>query len=218
MTTSSAGYRGHRAGPLPAGTAWARYPYAHAGVSAADALQSLDLVLLQQASASEIAAVLIEPVLGEGGYVVPPAGFMPALRAWCVRRRRRCACEVRPDGAARAPRARLGRGTVFGGARSNCRDARSGARARVRFGVASDAARAGRTRCDTHDVLLICDEVQSGYGRTGKMWASDWEGGVRPDILVTAKGIASGYQVRRSSSRVGIIVGGRAPRVGRPDL
>jgi 4-aminobutyrate aminotransferase len=74
-----------------------------------------------------VAAILVEPVLGEGGYVVPPDGFLPALR------------EI----------------------------------------------------ADRHGILLIADEVQTGVGRTGRMWASEWTG-TRPDILVMAKGIASG--------------------------
>lgn len=75
----------------------------------------------------EVAAVLVEPIQGEGGYVVPPPGFFPALR-------------------------RL---------------------------------------CDEHGILLIVDEVQAGMGRTGKWWSIE-HFGVEPDILCTAKGIASG--------------------------
>lgn len=136
VTTSSASYRGSRAGPLPAGSAYARYPYEYAGVSSEHALESLELILLQQAKASEIAAVIIEPVLGEGGYVVPPQGFLKSLHAWCAK----------------------------------------------------------------HDILLIADEVQSGYGRTGRQWAVE-HFDVNPDILVSAKGIASGYPLSMVTSR-----------------
>jgi 4-aminobutyrate aminotransferase len=151
VTSSAAAYRGARSGPLPAGTAWAQYPYEHAGVGWRRSMESLDLALAQQVPESDVAAVLIEPVLGEGGYVAPPPEFLRALRAWC--------------------------------------DARS--------------------------VLLVCDEVQCGYGRTGSMWACtgiagpkfpdseidseigsntlNSKSGCDPDILVTAKGIASGY-------------------------
>eukprot|EP01051_Picozoa_sp_SAG22_P000208 SAG22_NODE_4_length_44774_cov_362.122149_29_plen_136_part_00 len=73
--------------------------------------------------------MLIEPVLGEGGYVVPSLNYMKALRAFC----------------------------------------------------------------DKHGLLLIADEVQSGAGRTGKWWAMDHNEGVLPDIMICAKGIASGY-------------------------
>src|SRR5690606_35806300 len=77
--------------------------------------------------AKEVAGILVEPIQGEGGYVVPPDGFFPALR-------------------------RL---------------------------------------CDKYGILLIADEVQTGMGRTGKWWAIEhW--GVEPDIVCSAKGIASG--------------------------
>jgi 4-aminobutyrate aminotransferase len=77
--------------------------------------------------AEEVAAIFVEPIQGEGGYVVPDDDFLPRLRALC----------------------------------------------------------------DRHGILLVADEVQSGAGRTGKMWAIEhW--GVEPDILLSAKGIASG--------------------------
>jgi len=75
----------------------------------------------------DVAGIIIEPIQGEGGYVVPPAGFFPKLRELCTR----------------------------------------------------------------YGILLIADEVQSGVGRTGKWWAIE-NFGVEPDIITTAKGIASG--------------------------
>lgn len=75
----------------------------------------------------EVAGFLIEPIQGEGGYIVPPPEFFPALRKLC----------------------------------------------------------------DKHGILLIADEVQSGMGRTGKWWAIE-NFGVEPDIITSAKGIASG--------------------------
>jgi 4-aminobutyrate aminotransferase len=128
VTSSSASYRGARAGPLPSGQAFVPYPYEYAGTSGDESLHALDMALLQQAALTDVAAVLIEPVLGEGGYVVPPPGWLRALREWC----------------------------------------------------------------DAKGVLLIADEVQCGFGRTGKMWACDDEG-VSPDVLISAKGLASGY-------------------------
>src|SRR5476649_482416 len=87
--------------------------------------------------ANEVAAILVEPIQGEGGYVVPPAGFLAKLRALC----------------------------------------------------------------DKHGIYLIFDEVQSGIGRTGKMFA--WQhSGVRPDILTLAKGLGSGMPI-------GLMVGAR---------
>jgi 4-aminobutyrate aminotransferase len=75
----------------------------------------------------EVAAIFVEPVMGEGGYIVPPEGWMRYLR----------------------------------------------------------------DLCDEHGILLVADEVQSGMGRTGKMWAIE-HFGVEPDILLSGKGIASG--------------------------
>lgn len=78
----------------------------------------------------DVAGVLVEPIQGEGGYIIPPAGFFPALRALC----------------------------------------------------------------DRHGILLIVDEVQSGMGRTGNWWAIEhYE--VEPDIVCTAKGLASGMPI-----------------------
>jgi 4-aminobutyrate aminotransferase len=79
---------------------------------------------------SEVAAIVIEPIQGEGGYIIPPDGALRRLR------------EI----------------------------------------------------CDRHGILLICDEVQSGVGRTGKMWAFEHEG-VVPDIVASAKGLGSGIPV-----------------------
>ena len=86
--------------------------------------------------ASEVAAILVEPIQGEGGYLVPPDGFLAGLRSLC----------------------------------------------------------------DEHGILLIFDEVQSGIGRTGKMFACEhW--GVRPDIMTSAKGSAPACRSARSSRR-----------------
>jgi 4-aminobutyrate aminotransferase len=78
----------------------------------------------------EVAAIIVEPIQGEGGYVVPAAGFLQGLR----------------------------------------------------------------DICDRYGILLICDEVQSGIGRTGKMWAFEHEG-IIPDIVATAKGLGGGMPI-----------------------
>lgn len=143
MTTAKSVYRGHFE-PLPGSVYSTAYPYCYrAPVAARDARSSgasgscagcscrweeeWDLTLHTLASADDVAAVVVEPVLGEGGYVVPPSGFLPRLRQLTKE---------------------LG-------------------------------------------ILLIADEVQTGFGRTGKMFAVQHHG-VEPDILVMAKGIASG--------------------------
>ena len=79
---------------------------------------------------SEVAAILVEPLQGEGGYLVPPDGFLQGLRAIC----------------------------------------------------------------DEHGILMICDEVQSGIGRTGRMFCVE-HSGVHPDIVTSAKGLGSGLPI-----------------------
>ncbi|KAI9245154.1 pyridoxal phosphate-dependent transferase [Sporodiniella umbellata] len=101
-----------------------------------EALEQLELLLKQRSDPKDTAAILIEPIQGEGGYVVPPKNFMKGLRSIC----------------------------------------------------------------DKHGILLICDEVQSGFGRTGKMFAVE-HFGITPDIMVMAKGIASGYPLSAIVSR-----------------
>ncbi|GAA2155921.1 aminotransferase class III-fold pyridoxal phosphate-dependent enzyme [Kitasatospora kazusensis] len=93
------------------------------------ALRGLDHVLATVSAPAETAAMFVEPVLGEGGYVPAPPGFLAGLRE----------------------------------------------------------------RADRHGILLVFDEVQSGFGRTGRFWAHQYHDGVVPDVLVTAKGLASGY-------------------------
>jgi 4-aminobutyrate aminotransferase len=132
LTTSKTIYRaGYQ--PLMPGVFVAPYPYAYRYGWEEDycgqwCLEELEHLLVTQTAPQETAAVLVEPVLGEGGYVVPPASFLPGLR-------------------------RL---------------------------------------CEKYEMLLIADEVQSGFGRTGRFFAVEhWD--VVPDILVMAKGMASGF-------------------------
>jgi len=122
LTASKAKYHAHF-GPLLPGIY--HVPFGSAGL---DELEQR--VFRRLMPADEFAAVIVEPIQGEGGYVVPDAAFFPRLR------------EI----------------------------------------------------CDRHGILLIVDEVQSGAGRTGKMWAIE-HFGVEPDILLTAKGIASGMPI-----------------------
>lgn len=144
LTTSKTIYR---AGfqPLPAGVFVAPYPYAYKlGLSDTQTseycLNALQELLLSQTSPAETAAILIEPVLGEGGYVVPPASFIKGLRELC----------------------------------------------------------------DRHGILLIFDEVQSGFGRTGK-WFAQEHFNVVPDIMTVAKGIASGMPLSGVFSRLDLM-------------
>ena len=140
LTTSKTTYRLNYQ-PLPAGVFVAPYAYAYRyGWDAAETtrfcLRELELVLRTQTAPSETAALIVEPVLGEGGYVVPPPEFLLGLRQVC----------------------------------------------------------------DAHSILLIADEVQSGMGRTGRWFAVE-HSGLMPDILVMAKGLASGLPLSAIAAR-----------------
>lgn len=130
MTTSKSVYRAGHA-PLPSGIFIAPYPNVRADdieAEVARALAGFDELLTSVTAPKETAAVIIEPVLGEGGYVAAPPGFLEAIDR----------------------------------------------------------------RCKEHGMLFIADEVQSGFGRTGRMFAIEHYD-VKPDIVCMAKGIASGF-------------------------
>jgi 4-aminobutyrate aminotransferase len=125
LTASKSKYRRHF-GPLLPGVY-------HATYGDADSVEALFSTVT---APDDVAAIVVEPVLGEGGYVVPPPDFLPRLRAIA----------------------------------------------------------------DRHGILLVFDEVQSGMGRTGKMFAAEHTG-VVPDILLVAKGIASGMPLGAMMAR-----------------
>jgi 4-aminobutyrate aminotransferase len=129
LTRSKTAY-GVRNVPQMSGVYVAPFPYEtqSPGVGADACLFQLELLLKQQTAPEDTAAMIIEPVLGEGGYVPAPAAFLRGLRKLC----------------------------------------------------------------DKHGIMLIFDEVQTGYGRTGKMWALE-HALVVPDIMCMGKGIASGF-------------------------
>jgi 4-aminobutyrate aminotransferase / (S)-3-amino-2-methylpropionate transaminase / 5-aminovalerate transaminase len=106
-----------------------RLPFAqdYRGPSAADALEALERALVAQVAAESVAAIVIEPVQGEGGFVVAPQEFLAGVR-------------------------------------------------RI---------------CDDNGIVLVVDEVQTGFGRTGKMWAIEHYG-IEPDLMTVAKSIAAG--------------------------
>jgi 4-aminobutyrate aminotransferase len=113
----------------------------HAPFGKVEDLRWFDEVLFDRlVPADEVAAVVIEPIQGEGGYIVPEDGFLQGLRELCTK----------------------------------------------------------------HGILLVADEIQSGAGRTGKMWAIEhWA--VEPDILLVAKGIASGMPLGAMVARAEIM-------------
>ncbi len=135
VTASKVQYRqGH--GPFLPDIYFARFPYPYRCVSddeegcVDEALGDIERLFEYVVPPHDVAAVLVEPVQGEGGYIFPPRSWLEALRAIC----------------------------------------------------------------DEHGILLIFDEVQTGFGRTGEWFAADAYG-VGPDIVCLAKGIANGFQL-----------------------
>jgi 4-aminobutyrate aminotransferase len=70
-----------------------------------------------------------------------------------------------------------------------------------------------RERCDHHGILLICDEIQAGYGRTGRFWSHE-HFGVTPDIVITAKGLAGGFPISAIGASEELMAKGRAGSQG----
>ncbi|MGA4837655.1 aspartate aminotransferase family protein [Streptomyces sp. G45] len=144
---STAGIRFRQGfGPLMPGVAVAPFPAAFAlGLSeeaaVEHALRGLDHVLATVSAPAETAAMFVEPVLGEGGYVPAPPGFLAGLRE----------------------------------------------------------------RADRHGILLVVDEIQTGFGRTGRFWAHQHSPGVVPDVLITAKGLASGFPLSAIAAPVEVM-------------
>lgn len=116
------------------------YPYRDGGLTGPQAAARAIDVVEKQVGAGNLAAVVIEPVQGEGGFIVPAPGFLPGLAAWC---------------------------------RAN-------------------------------DVLLVADEVQTGFARTGRMFACEHED-VVPDLVVTAKGLAGGLPLSAVTGRAEVM-------------
>jgi len=140
MTTSKYIYRLDYQ-PLPGGVFVAPYPYAYyygwdEEETTAFCLKQLDYLVHGQTKPEETAAVVIEPVLGEGGYVPVPVGFLQELRKFCTQ----------------------------------------------------------------NEILLVADEVQSGFGRTGKFFSFEYAN-IEPDIIVMAKGLGSGVPISGIASR-----------------
>ncbi len=144
MTTSKNVYKnGYQ--PLMPGVFVTPYPYAlkygwDDEKTSQWCLEELELLLQMQTAPEETAAIFIEPVLGEGGYVVPPVSFMKGVRKIC----------------------------------------------------------------DQHGILMVADEVQSGFGRTGK-WFGHQHFGIEPDIMTVAKGLASGMPISGVISRLDLM-------------
>jgi 4-aminobutyrate aminotransferase len=115
--------------PVP-GVFHAPFPVPHHGISVEDALAGLDTLFKVDIEAKDVAAIIVEPVQGEGGFYQAPPEFLQALR-------------------------------------------------RI---------------CDEHGIVLVCDEIQTGFGRTGKIFAVE-HSGVVPDLITVAKAMAGGFPI-----------------------
>jgi 4-aminobutyrate aminotransferase / (S)-3-amino-2-methylpropionate transaminase / 5-aminovalerate transaminase len=131
-------------GPFPGGVWHVPYPIEHKGITVEHSMNAIDWLFKTDVEASQVAAIIIEPVQGEGGFYVAPKEFMVRLRKLC----------------------------------------------------------------DEHGIILIADEIQSGFGRTGKWFAME-HFGVEPDLMTVAKSLASGFPL------AGVV--GRAKIMDAPD-
>ena len=142
LTTSKLYYKDMME-PLPPGIFTAPFPYVLRSATpdnpekvVDETFKQIEVLFHQFINPKQVACFVVEPILGEGGYVVPPESFLPRLRKLA----------------------------------------------------------------DEHGIMLIIDEVQTGFGRTGKLFASEYEG-VVPDIMTLAKGIAAGMPLAAFISR-----------------
>jgi 4-aminobutyrate aminotransferase/(S)-3-amino-2-methylpropionate transaminase len=118
----------------------APFPYEYRGISAAAALDAVERVFVTQVSADRVAAIVVEPVLGEGGFVPAPAAFLQGLAAICRR----------------------------------------------------------------EGIVLVVDEIQTGFGRTGRMFAIE-HSGVEPDVLLSGKSLAAGLPLAGVTGRAAVM-------------
>lgn len=129
-------------GPFTPGIYHAPFPAEYLGVSADDSFAALEQLFKSDIEADRVAAIIIEPVQGEGGFYPVPDGFLARLRELC----------------------------------------------------------------DRHGILLVADEIQTGFGRTGRMFAIEYAG-VEPDIMTMAKGIAGGFPISAVVGRQAVMDG-----------
>ena len=115
-------------GPFPGEVYHAPFPIEYHGVTVEESIKALNNLFKVDIAPSDVAAIIVEPVQGEGGFYPAPDEFMQALRAIC----------------------------------------------------------------DEHGIVMIADEIQTGFGRTGKFFASEYAG-IEPDLVTTAKGLAGGF-------------------------
>ncbi|WP_114857998.1 4-aminobutyrate--2-oxoglutarate transaminase [Azospirillum brasilense] len=127
-------------GPFPAEVYHAPFPNAYRGVSVQDSLKALESLFKSDVDATRVAAIIVEPVQGEGGFNIAPPEFLQALRKIC----------------------------------------------------------------DDNGILLIIDEIQTGFARTGKMFAIE-HSGVEPDLMTMAKSLAGGFPLSAVTGKAEIM-------------
>ena len=125
-------------GPMPGGIWHVPFPVEHKGISVEDSIHAIEMLFKCDVEASHVAAIIIEPVQGEGGFYIAPKELMVRLRKLC----------------------------------------------------------------DEHGIVLIADEIQSGFGRTGKWFAME-HFGVEPDLVTCAKSLAGGFPLSGVVGRAG---------------
>ena len=136
-------------GPFVPGIWHVPFPVAHRGHTVAESMAAIETLFKCQVEASRVAAIIIEPVQGEGGFYIAPPELLVALR----------------------------------------------------------------TLCDAHGILLIADEIQSGFGRTGRWFAIE-HAGVEPDLITVAKSLAGGFPLAGVVGRQAIMDAVDPGRVG----
>lgn len=136
-------------GPMPAEVFHAPFPNAYHGVSVDDSLKYLDTLFKSDVDPARVAAMIVEPVQGEGGFNIAPAEWLQALRALC----------------------------------------------------------------DEHGILLIIDEIQTGFARTGKMFSIE-HAGIEPDMMTMAKSLAGGFPLSAVTGKAEIMDGANPGGLG----
>jgi 4-aminobutyrate aminotransferase/(S)-3-amino-2-methylpropionate transaminase len=127
-------------GPFPGEVYHAPFPIPYHGISLKDALAGLDTLFKVDIAPCDVAAIVLEPVQGEGGFYPAPVEFQQALRALC----------------------------------------------------------------DEHGIVYVADEIQTGFGRTGRFFCSEYAG-VEPDLMTAAKGIAGGFPLATVTGKAEIM-------------
>jgi 4-aminobutyrate aminotransferase/(S)-3-amino-2-methylpropionate transaminase len=115
-------------GPFPGDVFHAPFPIAYHGVSIQDSLDAIEHIFKYDIEPAKVAAIIVEPVMGEGGFYIAPPEFLQALRKLC----------------------------------------------------------------DQHGIVLVIDEIQTGFARTGRMFAVEYAG-IEPDLMTMAKSLAGGF-------------------------